>query len=77
VKLIVHREEKNPRYTQDGNREMTPVIEMAGCVVPPLHIYKGTSHTLGWHSHGTTFAVSGWTDDELRLEWLEKFTKDM
>jgi len=91
VRVIVKRARRNPRYTQDGNREMVTMVECIsadGRVIPPLYIYKGSSHTMGWHStvkkdEDVTFAYSpkGWTDNELGLEWLErnfqKFTKDM
>jgi len=91
VKVIVRRGRRNPRYVQDGNREMVTVIECIsadGRVLPPLYIYKGSSHLVGWHTNvkikdDATFAWSpkGWTDDKLGLEWLErnfeKYTKDM
>jgi hypothetical protein len=53
VKVICHRGRKNPRYTQDGNREMVTVIECIsadGRVIPPMYIYKGSRHLLGWHT---------------------------
>jgi len=91
VKVIVRRGRRNPRYTQDENREMVTVVDCIsadGRAIPPLYIYKGSSHTMGWHAavkkdDDATFAYSpkGWTDNELGLEWLErnfeKFTKDM
>jgi hypothetical protein len=90
VKVITRRGRRNPRYTQDGTREMVTVVECIaadGRVLPPLYIYKGASHTMGWHSDvqpedEATFAWSpkGWTDNELGLEWVErnfdKFTKN-
>ena len=90
-KVICRRGRKNPRYTQDGNREMVTVIECvsaAGCVLPPMYIYKGTQHLMGWHAgveehEKATFAYSpkGWTDRELGLEWVEgnfeRHSKDM
>ena len=50
VKVICRRGRKNPRYTQDGNREMVTVIECIsadGRVIPPMYIYKGGKHLLG------------------------------
>jgi hypothetical protein len=90
IKAIARRGRRNPRYTQDGTREMVTVVECVGadgCVLPPLYIYKGGSQTMGWHTtvqpdDRTTFAWSlrGLTDNELGLEWVEKnfdrFTKD-
>jgi len=91
VKVICRKEYKNPRYSQDGNREMLTVIECVsadGRVIPPMYIYKGTMHWMGWHAGVTsqqeaTFAGSkkGWTDQELGLEWIkenfQEYTKDM
>jgi len=81
VKVIYYRGRKNPRYTQDGNPEMVTVIECIaadGRVIPPMYIYKGGKHLLGWHAdvqdkEQATFAwlTKGWTDNELGLEWVE------
>ena len=52
VKVICRRNRRNPRYTQDGNREIVTVIECvsaAGKVLPPMYIYKGSAHLMGWH----------------------------
>jgi hypothetical protein len=91
VKVICRRGRKNPRYSQDGNREMVTVIECvsaAGKVLPPMYIYKGSVHLMGWHAgveaeEQATFAWSpkGWTDRELAMEWVErnfeKYTSEM
>jgi len=91
VKGICCRGQKNPQYTQDGNREMVTVIECIsadGRVIPPMDIYKGSRHLLGWHAgmqdkEQATFAWSttGLTDNELGLEWaeqnFEKYTTKM
>ena len=91
VKVICQRNRRNPRYTQDGNREIVTVIECvsaAGKVLPPMYIYRGSAHLMGWHAgvkreEAATFAWSpkGWTDRALGLAWLErnfeKYTKDM
>jgi len=53
VKVICRRGEKNRRYTQDGNREVVTVIECIaadGRLIPPMYIYKGGKHLLGWHA---------------------------
>ena len=90
VKVICRRGRRNPHYTQDGNREMVTVIECVsadGSVVPPMYIYKGSSHIMGWHAAAhtqeeATFAwtKTGWTDRVLGLEWLaenfDKYTKE-
>jgi len=50
VRVICRRGRKNPRYTQDGHREMVTVIECIsadGRVIPPMYIYKGSRHLLG------------------------------
>jgi hypothetical protein len=87
IKVIARRGRRNPRYTQDGTREMVTVVECVGadgCVLPPLYIYKGGSHTMGWHTavqpeDQATFACSprGWTDNELGLEWVERTLIDL
>ena len=78
------------RYIQDGNWEMATVIECIsadGSVLPPMYIYKGSSHLMGWHAAvqaqgKATFSWSktGWTDRVLGLEWLaenfDKYTKE-
>jgi len=61
---------------------MVTVIECIaadGRVIPPMYIYKGGKHLLGWHAgvqdkEQATFAWStkGWTDNELGLEWVEQ-----
>ena len=77
-------------HTQDGNWEMVTVIECIsadGSVLPPMYIYKGSSHLMGWHAtvqaqEKATFSWSktGWTDRVLGLEWLarnfDKCTKE-
>jgi hypothetical protein len=88
VKVIRRRGRKNPHYSQDGNCEMVHVIEcisVAGMAIPPMYIYKGGKHVLGWHTGvqakeqpTCAWSFKGWTDYELGLEWVgknfEKFT---
>ena len=53
VKVICRKGRRNPRCTQNGNREMVTVIECVsadGSVLPPMYIYKGSSHRMGWHA---------------------------
>ena len=53
VRVICRRGRRNPWYTQDGNREMVTVVECvsaAGRILPPMHIYKGSAHLMGWHA---------------------------
>ena len=69
----------------DDNRELLTCIESVSAsvvVLPPLIIYKGAAHYLGWHkfteSHTNTqdFQFShykrGWTNRILAMEWLTK-----
>jgi len=83
VKVICRRGRKNPHYTQDGNRKIVTVtiecIAADGRVIPPMYLYKGGKHLLGWHAgvqdkEQATFAWStkGWTDNVLGLEWVEQ-----
>ena len=77
---------------QDGNREFISVLACIcadGSCCPPALVYQGKSYDLqsSWvedlqESEQAFFAVSeqGWTNDALRLQWLEKLfnrhTKD-
>ena len=80
VKVICRRGQHNPRYIQDGNREMVTIIECVsadGSILPLVYIYKGSSHFMGRYAavhaqEKATFAWSktGWTDRVLGLEWL-------
>jgi len=82
VTVICHGGQQNPHYTQDGNRELVTVIECIsadGRVIPPVYIYKGSRHRLGWHAgvhhkEQATFAWStkGWTDNVLGLKRVEQ-----
>ena len=82
VKLICRRDRKNRCYTQHGDRAIVTPIEcivVDGRVIPPMYINKGSRHLIGWHAgmqekEQATFAWStkGWTDIELRLEWVEQ-----
>jgi hypothetical protein len=57
VKVICRKGRKNPRYSQDGNRKMATLIECVsadGRVIPPMYIYKGTMHLMGWHAGVTS-----------------------
>ena len=62
-------------------------VPAGGGVLPPMHIYKGSSHRMGWHAavqaqEKVTFAWSktGWTDRALGQGWLarnfDKYTKE-
>ena len=69
------------KLLDDGNRELLIVIESVsgnGCVLPPLIIYKGLHHYMGWH-HFTgqdkesqkfrfLYSPKGWTDRVLGME---------
>jgi hypothetical protein len=82
VTMICRRDRKNPHCTQNGNREMVTVIEYIsadGRVIPPMYIFKGSRHLLGWHAgmkdkEQATYAwpTKGWTDNELGLDWVEQ-----
>ena len=53
VNVICCVGEKNCHYTQDGNHDMVTVIECIaadGRDIPPMYIYKGGKHLLGWHA---------------------------
>lgn len=81
-RVITRRGRRNPRLTQDGERQMVTVIEgvsAGGVVLPRLVINKGKAHLMGWYAHvdesePAVFAYSdkGWTDNELGVEYLTK-----
>ena len=53
VKVVCRKGRRNPHYSQDGNREMVTVTECvsaSGEVLPPMYIYKGSVHLMGWHA---------------------------
>ena len=85
LKVICTYRQGNFPVADDGNRELLTCIESvsaAGVVLPPLIIYKGAAHYLGWHkftgSHTSSqefhFSHSkrGWTNRILAMEWLTK-----
>ena len=64
VKVICRRGRKNPRYSQDGNREIVTVIECvsaAGEVLTPMYIYKGSA------PDGLACGGESWRGSNLRL----------
>lgn len=76
------------KLAQDGNRELITVIETIcgnGTVLPPLVIYKGAKHYMGWYQYlvdnseaeDYLFAIlpKGWTSRKLGMEWLKHFDK--
>jgi hypothetical protein len=53
VKVICHRDRKNPQYTQDQHCELVTVLDCIaadGRVIPCMYIYTGSRHLLGWHT---------------------------
>ena len=73
-----HRKGSCIRQAEDGNRELITSIEcvaLDGDVLPPLIIYKGTNHYIGWHHFAKTevgeadlrfsYSQKGWTNRTL------------
>ena len=55
IKVICRAGKRNPRYTDDGNRENVTVLEVisaVGKLLPPLIITKGAHHYAGNHIRG-------------------------
>jgi len=53
VKVVCRRDSQNPHYAQDRSCLMVTVIECIATdigVIPPMYIYKGGRHLLGWHA---------------------------
>lgn len=84
-KVICSNRQGNFPVADDGKRELLTCIESvsgAGVVLPPLIIYKGAAHDLGWHkftgSHTLTldfhfsYSKRSWTNSTLAMEWLTK-----
>jgi Tc5 transposase DNA-binding domain len=80
-RVICRKGRKNPKYTQDGNRELITVLEYVsaeGVVLPPLVVTKGANHYIGMHIRGQggpgwvyAHSPKGWTSNEIGLGWLE------
>jgi DDE superfamily endonuclease len=83
TKCVVRRGRRNPRITHDGNRELITVLEAisaSGRVIPPMTIFKGAHHYVGWYKlvaesitgavHG--YSPNGYVDNDLAVEWLQK-----
>jgi Tc5 transposase DNA-binding domain len=54
-RMICRKGRKNPKYTQDGNRELITVLECVsaeGVVLPSLVVTKGANHYRGTHIRG-------------------------
>jgi hypothetical protein len=48
--VICRKDRKNPKYTQDGNRELITVLECVsaeGIVLPPLVVTKRANYYIG------------------------------
>src|SRR4051794_9556045 len=80
-RVVCRKGRKNPKYTQDGNRELITVLECVsaeGVVLPPLIVTKGMNHYIGTHIRGQGgsewvygHSPKGWTTNEIGLGWLE------
>jgi hypothetical protein len=54
-RVICKKGRKNPKYTQDGNRELITVLECVsaeGVVLSLLVVIKGMNHYIGIHIRG-------------------------
>jgi hypothetical protein len=79
--VICRKSKKNPKYTQDGNRELITVLECVsteGMVLPLLVVTKEANYYIGTHirdQRGPKWVYGhspkGWTSNEIRLGWLE------
>ena len=82
VKVVCRKGRKNPKYSQDGNRELITVLESVsskGVALPPLVVTKGANHYFGNHIRGQgvpgwvyAHSPNGWTSNEIGLAWLEE-----
>ena len=82
AKVIARAGRWPPRTTHDGMRELITVIVTCGAkrvMLPPMVVFKGTSHYKGWYSEVTdgkpayfAYSPKGYTTDEIGLDWLHK-----
>ena len=54
-------------------------ISADGRVISPMYIYMGSRYLLEWHAGVQdkeqaiyAWSTKGWTDNELRLQWVEQ-----
>ena len=87
AKVICVRRERGMtgKMATDGTRELITVVETIsgdGVSLPPLVIYKGAGHYMGWYQHldpmtcqawKFSYTKSGWNNRELSIEWLKHF----
>jgi hypothetical protein len=84
-RCIISKSEKRPKSLQDGNREWVTLIEcisLLGTVLSPYIIFKGKTQLKKWHTkmkelrgnepYEIGLSETGWTDNELGLNWLMK-----
>src|SRR4051794_9428992 len=54
-RVVCRKGRKNPKYIQDGNRELITILECVsaeGVVLPSLVVTKGANHYIGMHIRG-------------------------
>ena len=83
AKVMARAGRQPPRTTHDGTRELITAIEACGAkqgMLPPMVVFKGTAHYRGWYTEVTeethayfAYSPKGYTTDEIRLQWLQKF----
>jgi hypothetical protein len=72
-----------PKMVQQGNQEWTTLIQginATGWAIPPFIIFKGRHHLSAWYKEDSlpqdwniAVSESGWTTNELGLQWLKHF----
>ena len=56
----------------DGNRELITVVETIsgdGYILPPLVIYKGAAHYMGWYQHLNPEDCDNWKFTYSKTGW--------
>jgi hypothetical protein len=54
-RVIYRKGKKNPKYTQDSNRELITILKCVSAervVLPPLVVIKGANYYRGMHIRG-------------------------
>jgi len=82
-RVVCRKGRNNPKYVQDGNRELIIVLEyvsLTEVVLPPMIVTKGVNHYIGTHIKGQgapgwvyTYSPKSWTLNEIGLAWLEYY----
>jgi hypothetical protein len=86
ARVVTSSKSRNrPKSTQPGNREWVSIIQginAMGWMIPPFVIFAGEEHLSAWYEDNSlppgsviTLSLKGWTDNDIRYEWIQHFDK--